>query len=288
MKIVRWLLPLLAFLIAGVAFANTETSVGQAIPSLSGAVVDTTKWLNQQETLALEAKIKDVRTATKAQIAVLIVDTVKPEAIEQYSLRVAEQWKIGKKGEDTGAIILIARSDRKIRIEVGYGLEGQLTDLSSKKIINEKIAPRLKENKPYDALSGGIDEIMILLLKEAPKAASAASSPTSIEEKVEEFAIPYFDELNSAGKVVAIVLGVIGGILLLAGVYGEEGMAVLFGLFVPIVGGMVIGLLVNITHCFLVAIVAFIVALVIALGITIGGAVVSGGTFGGGGASGDF
>ena len=280
MKIVKWLLALIACLIAGVSFASTE----QAIPSFSGPVVDTTKWLNQQETLALTNEINEVRKVTGAQIAVLIVDTVKPEEIEQYSIRVADKWKVGKKGEDSGVLIVIARTDRKFRIEVGYGLEGRLTDLTSKIILDEKIAPRFKENKPYDGLHAGIEAIKIALLKEAPEAKDAANRSASTWDDI---AIPYFDKLNTAGKTVAIVLGIIGGILLLAGVYGFEGWALLSGLLVPLVGGLVIGLLVNITQCLLVAAAAFIIALAIALGITIGGAVLTGGGFGGGGASGD-
>lgn len=280
MKILKWLLPLLVCLFAGIASADIE----HAIPPLSGTVVDTTKWLNQQEVLALEAQIREVQTSAKAQLAVLIVESVKPETIEQYSLRVAETWKVGKEGADTGAIIVIAKADRKGRIEVGYGLEGQLPDLAARIILDKEIAPRLKENKPYDGLHAGIEAIKVQLLKEPTKATDAKAEGSGSSD---EFTIPYFDQLNTAGKVVAIVLGVIGGILLLVGVYGSEGGALLFGLLIPLVGGLALGLLVNITQCLIVAVVAFIVALVVAFGLTLGGAAI-GGMFGGGGASADW
>ncbi len=280
MKILKWLLPFFLCVLAGVASADTE----QAIPPFSGTVVDTTRWLNQQEVLALEAQIREVHATAKAQLAILIVESVKPETIEQYSMRVAEAWKVGKKGADTGAIIVIAKTDRRGRIEVGYGLEGQLPDLAAKIILDKEIAPRMKENKPYDGLHAGIAAIKVQLLKEPTKAAGATDES---KDGGDDFTIPYFDQLNTAGKIVAIVLGLIGGILLLVGVYGGEGGALLFGLLIPLVGGLALGLLVNIAQCIIVAVVAFIVALVVAFGLTIGGAAV-GGLFGGGGASTDW
>src|ERR1700744_5726758 len=110
-----------------------------AVPPLSGRVVDQTGTLSAGDIASLTQTLKDFETRKGSQIAVLIVPTTAPETIEQYSIRVAEAWKIGRKKVDDGAILLVAKDDRKLRIEVGYGLEGALTDLTTKRIIDEII-----------------------------------------------------------------------------------------------------------------------------------------------------
>ncbi|MGH6636181.1 MAG: TPM domain-containing protein, partial [Gammaproteobacteria bacterium] len=91
---------------------------------------------------------------------VLIVPTTRPEAIEQYSMRVVEQWRLGRKGIDDGALLLVAKDDRKLRIEVGYGLEGVLTDATSKRIISEVITPLFKAGEFYPGIAAGIDRMI--------------------------------------------------------------------------------------------------------------------------------
>src|SRR5690606_14677709 len=98
-----------------------------------------------------------------SQIAVLLVASTEPESIEQYSMRVAEQWKLGRKGVDDGALLLIAKDDRTLRIEVGYGLEGVLTDISSKRIVSDIIVPHLKNGDFYQGIDAGIDRMMRLI-----------------------------------------------------------------------------------------------------------------------------
>lgn len=100
-----------------------------AVPALTGRVVDQTATLSEADRAALDSSLRDFETRKGSQIAVLIVPTTAPETIEQYSIRVAEAWKIGRKKVDDGAILLVAKNDRKLRIEVGYGLEGALTDV---------------------------------------------------------------------------------------------------------------------------------------------------------------
>ena len=92
------------------------------IPPLTARVTDLTQTLSADETQALEAKLADWEARTSNQLAVLLVPTTQPEPIEAYSLRVAEKWKIGRKGQDNGALFVVAKNDRKMRIEVGYGL----------------------------------------------------------------------------------------------------------------------------------------------------------------------
>ena len=110
----------------------------------------------------------------------LIVPTTEPETIEQYSIRVAEAWKIGRKKIDDGALLVVAKNDRKLRIEVGYGLEGALTDVTSKRIIDEIITPKFRSGDFAGGISAGVDRIIGVIDGEplpapAPRAAAANS-----------------------------------------------------------------------------------------------------------------
>jgi uncharacterized protein len=96
-----------------------------AVPPLTGRVVDQTGTLSVGDIASLDRTLRDFEAKKGSQIAVLIVPTTQPETIEQYSIRVAEAWKIGRKKIDDGAILVVAKNDRKLRIEVGYGLEGR-------------------------------------------------------------------------------------------------------------------------------------------------------------------
>jgi uncharacterized protein len=131
-----------------------------AVPALSGRVVDQTGTLSSGDVDALTQKLRDFETRKGSQIAVLIVPTTAPETIEQYSIRVAEAWKIGRKKIDDGAILLVAKNDRKLRIEVGYGLEGALTDVTSQRIIDEIITPKFRSGDFAGGISDGVDRIM--------------------------------------------------------------------------------------------------------------------------------
>ena len=124
------------------------------MPPLTGRVVDQTNTLTSATIETLNQRIRSFEQRKGSQIAVLIVPTTQPETIEQYSLRVAEAWKIGRRKIDDGALLVIAKNDHKLRIEVGYGLEGALTDVTSRRIIDEVIVPRFKQGD----FAGGIGE----------------------------------------------------------------------------------------------------------------------------------
>src|SRR5688572_28329893 len=109
------------------------------VPALTARVTDLTTTLSAQQRAALEERLAAFEARKGSQIAVLIVPTTAPETIEQYAIRVAEQWKVGRKGIDDGAILLVALKDRALRIEVGYGLEGVLPDAVAKRIVEEVI-----------------------------------------------------------------------------------------------------------------------------------------------------
>ena len=131
-----------------------------AVPPLSGRVVDQTGTLSATDIAALTQRLKDLETRKGSQVAVLIVPTTQPETIEQFSIRVAEAWKIGRKKIDDGALLVVAKNDHKLRIEVGYGLEGALTDVTSRRIIDEIITPRFKTGDFAGGISAGVDRII--------------------------------------------------------------------------------------------------------------------------------
>ncbi|MBN9000869.1 MAG: TPM domain-containing protein, partial [Rhizobiales bacterium] len=126
-----------------------------AVPPLTGRVVDQTGTLTSEQVAALDGTLQAFEQRKGSQIAVLIVPTTEPETIEQFSIRVAEAWKIGRKKIDDGAILVVAKDDRRLRIEVGYGLEGALTDVTSKRIIDEIITPKFRQRDFAGGISAG-------------------------------------------------------------------------------------------------------------------------------------
>ncbi|KRQ15514.1 TPM domain-containing protein [Bradyrhizobium manausense] len=142
-----------------IAFASLAVA-DVAVPQLTGRVVDRTGTLSSSDIAALSQKLRDFETRKGSQIAVLIVPTTDPETIEQFSIRVAEAWKIGRKKVDDGAILVVAKNDRHLRIEVGYGLEGALTDVTSRRIIDEVITPKFREGDFAGGISAGVDRMM--------------------------------------------------------------------------------------------------------------------------------
>lgn len=167
------------FAFAAVLFSGNE-SVAQdlaPIPPLVTRVTDTTDVLGASAKLEIDAKLVAFEQATGGQLAVLIVKTAEPETIDQYGIRVGDAWKIGKKGKDTGAILIIAMKEKKLRIETGYGWEGALPDVEAKRIIREVMTPFLKQNQFAQGISAGIDKIQLAVVKEN-KAAS-----TTVDDK---------------------------------------------------------------------------------------------------------
>ncbi len=135
----------------------------QPVPKLAARVTDLTGTLTAEQQGALEQKLAAFESAKGTQLAVLIVPTVKPEEIEQYSIRVVDQWKLGRSKVDDGALLLIAKDDHRIRIESGRGLEGVLTDAMSNRIISETITPAFREGNFYAGIDGGLDQMIKLI-----------------------------------------------------------------------------------------------------------------------------
>ncbi|HEY3730627.1 MAG TPA: YgcG family protein [Steroidobacteraceae bacterium] len=153
----------LAALLLGTAFAAASAQSLQPIPKLESRVTDLTGTLTAGQQAELEQKLADFEARKGAQIAVLLVPTTHPEEIEQYSIRVADAWKLGRKKVDDGALLILAKDDHRLRIENGYGLEGVLTDAASNRIIEETIVPLLRQGQYFAAISAGVDQMMRLI-----------------------------------------------------------------------------------------------------------------------------
>jgi uncharacterized protein len=132
----------------------------QPVPRLEARVTDLTGTLTSAEQARLEARLAAFEEEKGAQIAVLIVPSTRPEEIEQYSIRVVEAWKLGREKPDDGALLLIAKEDRSLRIEVGRGLEGALTDLASKRIISDTITPLFRQGDFAGGITAGVEQMI--------------------------------------------------------------------------------------------------------------------------------
>ena len=177
LKVSAFLLCLILFLVSSFAQAALV-----AIPELKTRVTDLTQTLSASQQAALEQKLAAFEQKKGSQIALLIVPTTQPEDIAQYSIRVTDAWKLGREKVDDGLLILIATEDRKMRIEVGYGLEGPIPDLTAKRVINEVISPKFKQGDFYGGLDSGVDRLIGLVDGEPlPEPASPAFSGMGIQ-----------------------------------------------------------------------------------------------------------
>ena len=141
-------------------FWGTLVGAQVPVPALRSPVTDLTSTLTAQQRESLDATLRAFEARKGSQVAVLIVPTTQPETIEQFGIRVADKWKLGRKKIDDGAILIIAKDDRTLRIEVGYGLEGVLTDAASKRIISEVVVPRLRQGDFDAGVRDGVNSIM--------------------------------------------------------------------------------------------------------------------------------
>jgi uncharacterized protein len=169
-------------------------------------VVDQTGTLSSSDVVSLTQTLNNFQARKGAQIAVLIVPTTEPETIEQYSIRVAEAWKVGRKKIDDGALIVIAKNDHKLRIEVGYGLEGALTDITSQRIIDEIITPKFKAGDFAGGIYAGVNRIIGVVDGEPLPPPAARPQSSSSGSNAYEF-------FNPANPFVIIAILIFGGIM---------------------------------------------------------------------------
>lgn len=235
---------MLLFILITVAFSAQAELV--AIPPLTNQITDLTQTLTAEQSAQLSEKLAAFEGQKGSQIAVLIVPSTQPEDIAQYSIRVVEAWKIGREKQDDGVLILVAKNDKKMRIEVGYGLEGAIPDLIAKQIISEVMSPSFKQGDFYGGINNAIDTILKLIDGEQLSAPLEQNASTNLENMLPllligglvfggilrsifgEFlggtftggAIGFLAWILGGGILMAIVFGVIAFLVTLAGIGG--------------------------------------------------------------------
>ena len=266
-----------ALLMSGAALAADAPSDAQPIPALKARVTDLTGTLTPSDRQTLETKLAAWETRTGNQLAVLIVPTTQPETIEQYGIRVAEAWKLGQKGKDNGVLFLIAKNDKRMRIEVGYGLEGELTDVASRRIIGDTVAPLFGQGQFAAGINAGADRIMRIVSGDEPAPVAQPQRPVHRGGNIDwgTIAILLLIGVPAVGAVLRSIFGNVGGSLAGAGIAGAA-----VWLFV---GSLVFGAVAAVIAFVLISFTGF--AGRGGPGMWIPGA---GGGFGGGGASGGW
>jgi uncharacterized protein len=205
----------LAVLLAGAALAEVP------VPKLSARVTDLTGTLTASERSTLEEKLAAFERAKGSQVAVLLVPTTQPETIEQYGIRVAEAWKIGRERVDDGVILIVAKNDRELRIEVGYGLEGAVPDAIANRIIDEIIVPRFRADDFAGGIASGVDQLIRVIegepLPPPPQRPRGLTGPS-----VEHIWMILFVPL-AIGMLIRRMLNRVSGGIAAAGVAGAIG-----------------------------------------------------------------
>lgn len=240
----------------------------QPLPALSAHVTDTVGLLPADRRQALESQLVQLEKDKGAQLAVLIVSTTRPEPIESYSLRVAEAWRLGRKGVDDGVLFVVARDDRRMRVEVGYGLEGAVPDAIAKRIIAEVVAPRFKAGDFPGGIEAGVAALVARINGEALPAPTPNAGADDQQMGLEEALVLGIIFTLVVGSVLKAIFGRLLGSTIAAGIVGVGAWTLTSVLLVGAVG----------------AVLAFIFSLVAGSGGAgrIGGGPTIGGGFGGG------
>jgi uncharacterized protein len=212
----RALLLLGVLLASMLARAEAPPAGLQPIPALTARVTDTTGTLAPNTVAHLESRLAEFERTKGSQVAVLMVASTRPEEIEQYAIRVVDQWKLGRARVDDGVLLLIAKDDRRMRIEVGYGLEGALPDAIAKRIVRETITPMFRSGAFDAGVTAGVEAILQVVSGEALPAVDT-STDTS-------------DQGGADGGGVLITAFVLGSVLALP-------LRALFGTGTAMIGG---------------------------------------------------
>mgnify|MGYP002336172302 FL=1 len=235
-----------------------------AVPDYSRRVVDLTATLSADQLATLESKLAAFEASKGSQIAVLIVPTTEPEDIAQFGIRVAEKWKTGRAKVDDGVILIVAKNDRKLRVEVGYGLEGAIPDAIAKRVVSETISPYFKSGDFFGGIDAGVTQLMALIEGES-------LPPPQVPKSKQSGGMDAFLPLLIGGVVVGFMLSAFLG-RTLGGIVAASGTG--------LVGWLLMG----------AGLTALAVAVLVFFGVLArgGGGWSSGGGFGGGGFGGGF
>ena len=233
--------------VLGLAFLLVPALISFAlalnVPPLRGRINDYAGLMPPDRARTLEERLARFESDTGHQIAVLTIPSLEGDSLEDFSIRVAESWKIGKKGFDNGAILLIARDDRRLRIEVGYGFEGVLPDAIANRIINEVITPRFRSGDFAGGIEAGVDSILKItrgeVLPERSRAASGRNAPPSSLMTV--FMITIILALFIGMTSRRLLGGALGGAAsgFVASMFGSGGIGL--ALLLAVIAGAVVG-----------------------------------------------
>jgi uncharacterized protein len=201
----RWLAALVCLGMAAAGWAADLV----ALPALAARVTDLTGTLSADQVASLDTALAAIERDKGAQVVVLLLPTTAPETIEAFGIRLAEAWKVGRRGVNDGVIVIVARNDRKMRIEVGYGLEGAIPDAVAKRIVAESMAPRFRQGDFAGGLAAAVTALAGVIGGEAlpPPAVAADASGGSENNMVFLFLAVFL------GAVLRQLLGLFGSIL---------------------------------------------------------------------------
>lgn len=222
---------LLALLLSGAAQADVP------LPPLTKRVTDLTATLDAQQTQAMESRLAAFEATKGAQIAVLVVPTTQPESIEQFGIRVVDAWRLGRKNVDDGALLLVAKDDRALRIEVGYGLEGVLNDATAHRIIDEIIVPRFKRGEFYAGIDAGTEAMIKIIEGEQlppPRRATASG-----KYDIESLLFIAFGLVVVVGGMLRALLGRFPAAVLMGGALGGLAWMMVAPLLVALLIGFI-------------------------------------------------
>jgi uncharacterized protein len=263
----------LGLVAAGVLLAGLALAAEVAVPPLKARVTDLTHTLSTSQLQTLESRLGDFEREKGSQIAVLMLPSTQPETIEEYSIRVAEAWKIGRARVDDGVILVVAKNDRKLRVEVGRGLEGAIPDGIAKRVARDVIEPHFRSGDFYGGIAAGTDALMKLIEGEGLPAPRSGVTINGIHRAIDFQTIFWlFAALVLTHALFRRLFGRVIGAGISAGIVGAIVWVAAGVLVFAIVGGLI----------------GFVVALINGLGSrrggwSSGGWPGGGGGFGGGG-----
>src|SRR6266853_385527 len=232
----RWL----GLVAAGALLGGLALAAEVAVPPLKTRVTDLTGTLTGSQIQALDTRLRDFERGKGSQIAVLMLPSTQPETIEEYSIRLADAWKIGRARVDDGVILVVAKNDRKLRVEVGRGLEGAIPDAIAKRVIAEVITPHFKANDFYGGIAAGTDAFMKLIEGEGLPAPRSGVTVNGIHHAIDFQTIFWlFIALVATHALLQRVFGRVIGAGISGAIVGAIVWAVAGALVFAVLGGLI-------------------------------------------------
>lgn len=219
----------------------------QEIPELKGRINDYADMFSEETEKVFEEKLAELEKTDSTQIAVLSVNSLEGYSIEEFSIKTAEKWKIGQKGKDNGVILLFSKNDRKIRIEVGYGLEEKLTDLTAGRIIDNEITPRFKAGQFDEGLSRGVDSLIAVV-----KGTYTADNNVQSNSKSSPLAllVILLVVIFILGKIKLVLGGITGAVAFPIMLYNFSAEASIISIILFVPFGFIMGLIIPLLGTF--------------------------------------